>query len=164
MGAQTMARRRRRTAREQRKKRRKTGSHHKWLTVLAIVVLILLLSPFVIRYQLLNWLQGDSFREQLSETITNQAQAQEVSIPENLCINDERVSLPSVTLKRNDMLQQATCSRIVADINKDKLFDRELYIRKLTMEEGLLRLNTAAIGEGRRVWPAGASGSAKVPA
>lgn len=141
-----MARRRRRTAQEQRKKRRNTGSRRKWLTVLALVALFLLLSPFVIRYQLLNWLQGSAFREQLSETITNKAQAQEVSIPENLRIDDERVSLPAVTLRRNDIVQMATGSRIVADIEKNKLYDRELYIRKLTMEEGLLRLDTAAIG------------------
>lgn len=141
-----MARRRRRTAQEQKKKRCNTGSRYKWLTVLALVVLFLLLSPFVIRYQLLNWLQGSAFREQLSETITNKAQAQEVSIPENLRIDDERVSLPLVTLRRKDILQMATASRIVADIEKDKLYDRELSIRKLTMEEGLLRLDTAAIG------------------
>ena len=146
MCVQIMARRRRRTAQEQRKKRRKNGSRSKWLTVLALVVLFLLLSPFVIRYQLLNWLQGSGFREQLSATITNKAQAQEVDIPENLSIDDERVSLPAVTLKRNDMLQQAAASRVVAEIDKDKLFDRELYIRKLTMEEGLLRLDTASIG------------------
>lgn len=141
-----MARRRRRTAQEQRRKRRHTGSRRKWLTVLALVVLFLLLSPFVIRYQLLNWLQGSAFREQLSETIANKAQAQEVSIPENLRIDDERVSLPAVTLRRNDIVQLATGSRIVADIEKNKLYDRELSIRKLTMEEGLLRLDTAAIG------------------
>ena len=114
MCVQIMARRRRRTAQDQRKKRRKTGSRSKWLTVLALVVLFLLLSPFVIRYQLLNWLQGSGFREQLSATITNKAQAQEVSIPENLSMDDERVSLPTVTLRRNDMLQQAAASRVVA--------------------------------------------------
>lgn len=141
-----MARRRRRTSQEQRRKRRHTDSRRKWLTVLALVVLFVLLSPFVIRYQLLNWLQGSAFREQLSDTIANKAQAQEVSIPENLRIDDERVSLPSVTLRRNDIVQLATGSRIVADIEKNKLYDRELSIRKLTMEEGLLRLDTTAIG------------------
>lgn len=141
-----MSRRRRKTTQEQRKKRHKNGSRHKWLTALALVVLFLLSSPFIIRYQLLNWLQGSGFREQLSETIANKAQAQEVSIPENLRIDDERVSLPAVSLKRNDMLQHAAASRVVADIDKDKLFERELYIRKLTMEEGQLRLDTAALG------------------
>lgn len=142
-----MARRRRRNTTTSRRRRHSTGTiGRKWLTGLAIVLIVLILTPIIGSYQLLNWLQGEGFRARLSEKLTNLAQADEVNIPTPLRIDDEKVSLPALELKRCDALQQATATRIVADIDRNRLLSRELLINKLTMEEATLRLNSSADG------------------
>ncbi len=113
-----------------------------WLLILLLIVILL---PIIGSYHLLSWLQGDTFRERLSDTLANKAQASEVAIPENLHINDERLSLPAATLRRADILQQVTARRIVADITRGRLFHRELLINKLTVEDASVRLDTSAL-------------------
>lgn len=143
----TMARRRRRKSTSARRHKSTTGNAgRKWLTGLAIALIILILTPIIGSYQLLNWLQGEGFRARLSEKLANRAQADEVNIPHPLHIDDGRVSLPAIELRRCDMLQQATAERIVADIDRDRLISRELLIKKLTMEEATLRLDSDADG------------------
>lgn len=143
----TMARRRRRnTPGTHRRKRVAGNTRRKWLTALAIVLAIVVLTPFIGSYQLLNWLQGEGFRDRLSEILTNRAQADEVNIAEPLRIDDGKVSLAAIELRRCDMLQHAGATRIVADIDCNRLFSRELLINKLTMEEATLRLNSSADG------------------
>ncbi len=97
-------------------------------------------------FQLLNWLQGDAFRRQLEQTIADKAQASEVHIPGNLNIDDELLSLPGLDLRRVDALQHAELKRIAATIDRSKLYSRILCIRKLSVEEATLQLDTAALG------------------
>ncbi|MBR5895476.1 MAG: hypothetical protein IKZ13_08035 [Akkermansia sp.] len=109
------------------------------LAFAAALVLVLIIGG----YRLLSWLQSDSFRQQLAGIICNKAQAAEVSLTENLQINDDRVSLPGIGLKRADILQLAAAERVVATINRGDLLSRRLNISKLTMETATLRLDSA---------------------
>ena len=96
-------------------------------------------------FQLLNWLQGDSFRKLLAENLADKAQAAEVQIPSNLSIDDELLSLPELSLRRVDALQHAEARRIAATIDRRQLYSRNLCIRKLSVEEITLRLDSAAL-------------------
>ncbi|MBR3925598.1 MAG: hypothetical protein IKJ58_02420 [Akkermansia sp.] len=140
-----MARRKRKKTEKSPRKRRRRSLWRKLLPWLLILLLIAILLPIIGSYHLLSWLQGDSFRERLTDTLANKAQAAEVAIPENLQINNERLSLPAATLRRADILQQVTARRIVADITRGRLFHRELLINKLTVEDASVRLDTAAL-------------------
>lgn len=114
-----------------------------WLLAVVAAVTLLCIIGF---YQILNWLQGDSFRKQLEGILANQAQASRVDIPRNLSIDDELISLPAVSLQRKDALQNVSVSRIMATIDRRQLYSRRLIIRKLTLEDASLELNAAAMG------------------
>ncbi len=145
--AVNMARRKRKKTEKSPRRQRQRSLWRRLLPWFLVLLLIVILLPIIGSYHLLSWLQGDTFRERLSDTLANKAQAAEVAIPENLHINDERLSLPAATLRRADVLQQVTARRIVADITRGRLFHRELLINKLTVEDASVRLNTAALDE-----------------
>ncbi len=144
----TMARRKRNrnTASSHKRNHNSAGSGRKWITRLVIALIVLILTPIIGGYQLINWLQGEGFRDKLCKTLANKAQADEVSIPTPLHIEDERVSIQSFNLRRCDIVQQVNAERIPADIDRGRLLDRVLHINKLTMEEASLRLDNSANG------------------
>lgn len=118
----------------------------KILTWTLAVIAALTLLCIIGFYQVLNWLQGDSFRKQMEDILTNHAQAAKVSIPHNLSIDDERISLPAVTVQRIDAFRNISASRIMATIDRGQLYSRRLIVRKLTLEEASLQLDAAGIG------------------
>ncbi|MBQ2379943.1 MAG: hypothetical protein II295_06070 [Akkermansia sp.] len=109
------------------------------LWVLAIIALLTLLL-IIGFYQLLSWLQGDSFRKQLESTLGNKAQATELSIPHNLGLEGDVISLPAFRLSRNDALNLVSADTIKATIDRRQLYSRHLLVKKLTVEDATLRI------------------------
>lgn len=109
------------------------------LWALAVVALFTL-TAIIGFYQLLSWLQGDSFRKQLESAVANQAQAAELNIPSNLSIDGEVVSLPAFKLGRADILHRLSADNIKATLDRRKLFSRHLCVKKLTVEDATLQL------------------------
>lgn len=142
-----MSRRRQRRAIRNRGRGKGTTSRRKWLlTWVPVTAAILLVLPFICYYQLMNWLQGSDFREKLEFIIRNKAQAAQVNIPENLSIDDDTITLPTISLSRVDLLRSFTAERVAATIDRHKLLQRELDISKLTMEEPTIVLDWKALG------------------
>lgn len=142
-GVSDMARRRRGTL-FQKKGLLSAGSKtRKALTWLLCSAVVIILVAVIVFFQLLGWVQGDEFRKQLADDLCNKAQAESVRIPENLQLDGNLLSLPSFSLTRADMLQQASARRLTAAIDRGELLDRRLHITKMNLEEVSVRLDTS---------------------
>ena len=108
------------------------------LWVLAIIALLTLVI-IIGFYQLLSWLQGDSFRKQLESTLSNKTQATELSIPHNLGLDGDVISLPAFRLSRNDAINFVSADTIKATVDRRQLYSRHLCVKKLTIEDATLR-------------------------
>lgn len=136
--------------------RRKRDSFHKktrWfgkgsksrriLLICVLSVIVITLSGIVGYYRLLSWLQGDSFRETLAGIICNRAQAEQVDVPFRLAINGNRIALPAVHITRKGSIRSIGAKRISSEVDREALLDRQLVLKKLTIEELSLLFDTA---------------------
>lgn len=114
----------------------------KALAWLLFTLLALALAAMAGAFQLLSWVQGDGFRQKLADSLRNKAQAESINIPANLQLEGNQLTLPSIGIKRADVLQQAMARRLTAAVNRGELLDRKLHITKMNMEEVSLHLDT----------------------
>ncbi len=93
-------------------------------------------------FQLLSYLQGESFRDTLEKVLANKARAESVNISGTLNIDSNRLSLRGISIRRPGMLKELTARGVHAEIRRSALWDRELHLTRLSAEEGTLVLNT----------------------
>lgn len=105
-------------------------------------VVLVTLALVVGYYQLLSYLQGDSFRQTMTETLQAATGARQVEIAGNLNINGNRVSDEGIAISGMRQVEQARATGISAEVNRAALFGRKLHLYKLTMEEATLAINT----------------------
>ena len=92
-------------------------------------------------FQLLNWLQGDSFRAIMAEKMTLKTRS-DVTIPENLRIDGPRITLPQIGVTHTGIVKKATAKSITAEVERGELLERCLHITKLVVEDLHLTLDT----------------------
>ena len=117
-----------------------------WRKVILITLgsLALLLTVGIIAwYQLLAYLQGDTFRRNMCLHLQQATGAAQVEMADNLRINGDKVAESELRFINMGTVESAGAERILAQIERGKLLDRKLHIRKLTMEEGWITLRTA---------------------
>ncbi len=139
-----MARRRRDSYRKGRKQQGKARRFLVW--ILAAAVLLLLLGMLGYQ-QLLAYLQGEDFRHKLEEKACNKAQAECVVLEDNLLISGNRLSLAGVRAERRGLFSRLEASNISAEVDRGALFDRELRLTKLSIDEATLTLNADRLHE-----------------
>lgn len=105
------------------------------LIATAALFLLLIILCVIGYYQLLAYLQGDSFRQKISSTATTTLQADKVDILSNLSIDGDRVSCAGIELARVRNVEQARVGRISAEVNRAALLSRRLHLHKLSLEE-----------------------------
>lgn len=105
----------------------------------AVLLTLVLVAGY---YQLLSYLQGDTFRQTVADTLRSTTGARQVEILSNLNINGNRVSDEGISLTGMNQVEQARASGISAEINRAALLSRKLHLYKLTMEEATLAINT----------------------
>ena len=115
--------------------------HRIIIFTLAGVVLITI-ALVVGYYQLLSYLQGDTFRQTVTDTLRSVSEAQQVEVASNFRINGNRISNESITISGMGQVEQAKATGISAEVNRAALFGSKLHILKLTMEEATLVVNT----------------------
>lgn len=125
----------------------KGSKSRKALFVCVLLFVGLFLSGVLGYYHLLNWLQGEGFRETLAGVIRNHAQAEQVDVPSPLSIDGNRVAIPSVHLTRKGVLGSVSAKRISSEIDREALLNRQLVFNKLTIEELVLMLDTSRAKE-----------------
>ena len=107
------------------------------LTFVACIILV------IVGYsQLMSYLQGNDFRQLMASHIKAASGASEVNIASNFNINGSRVSTEGVEVVGLRNISNASASRISLELNRNALLSRKLHVRKLSMEEASLALNS----------------------
>ena len=105
-------------------------------------IVIITIALIVGYYQLLSYLQGDTFRQTVADTLRSVSGARQVEVSGNLLINGNRVSNEGITISGMRQVEQAKATGISAEVNRAALFSSRLHLYKLTMEEATLAINT----------------------
>ena len=118
------------------------------IVVVSAIVLISFILLLVAGYaQLMAYLQGSDFRQKMADTMRGTSGAASLNISSNLNINGNRISTEGVNLTRLKNVSEARASRINLELNRAALLSRRLHIRKLSIEEAALTLQTGASSE-----------------
>lgn len=112
--------------------------------IAAAVIAVLALLLVVGYYQLLAYLQSDSFRQSMSDTARSSLKAGQVELLSNLRINGSRVSTDGINLAHLRQIEMARVTGINAELNRAALLTRRVHLRKLTMEDASLIINTGS--------------------
>lgn len=91
-------------------------------------------------YQLLAYLQGDTFRRKVCRDLQVATQAESVHMRDNLKIDGDTVAQSELHFNGPGNIESIGAERIRAHIERGELLNRKLHIRKLTMEEGNVTL------------------------
>ncbi len=112
--------------------------------IAAGVIAILLILLVVGYYQLLAYLQGDSFRQSVNDKARTSLKAGQLELLSNLRINGSRIATDGFKLAHLGKVEMAQGTGINAEINRAALLARRIHLRKLAMEDATLILNTGA--------------------
>lgn len=112
-----------------------------WLCAVAAGVLVL---GIVSWFQLLAYLQGESFRAALAEHLRHGCGAQELSLLSNLRIDGDRVEQEGLSLQGAGALSSVRVGHISLDVNRAALLNRRVHIRKISVDDGEVVLESAA--------------------
>ena len=113
------------------------------IIIFALAGVVLIAIALVVGYyQLLSYLQGDTFRQTVADTLRSVSGARQVEVAGNFHINGNRISNEGITISGMRQVEQARATGISAEVNRTALFSRKLHLYKLTMEEATLAINT----------------------
>lgn len=102
---------------------------------LAVAVGCVLVALVVAYISLLSWLQGDGFRSKISTYMQKTVHAQEVSIPENLLVDGNMLTLPQFTLRKAKYFDELSVSKLHVGLNRGALLRRILRMDQFSAEE-----------------------------
>lgn len=113
------------------------------IIIFALAGVVLITIALVVGYyQLLSYLQGDTFRQTVADTLRSASGARQVEVAGNFHIDGNRISNEGITISGMRQVEQARATGISAEVNRAALFSRKLHLYKLTMEEATLAINT----------------------
>lgn len=113
--------------------------------VVSAITLVSLIVLLVVGYsQLMSYLQGDSFRQKMADTLRSSTGAASVELASNLSINGNRVTTEGISVSNLKSIREARASRISAELDRGALFSRKLHIHKLSVEEAVASFVTGA--------------------
>lgn len=101
-------------------------------------------------FWLMGWLQGDGFREQLQERLSNKTKT-DFSIPVPLRIQGGNVKLHSIEIDGTDFLKEAEVKEISTVIERSELLNRLLYAPVVTIKEMNVRMDS--LKEPAKIYP-----------
>ncbi len=109
-----------------------------WVLIGASALVVVLIAAY---YQLLAHLQSPDFCHSLSEHAQNALKAEQVTLRDTLQIDGSRITLGEASAVKSGAIEKATARGISMEIDRGALWDRCLSLRKLTIEEGEIRLS-----------------------
>ena len=110
-----------------------------WSGIGGVAVILLLIVAW---YQVLAYLQSGSFRHVLEQHMETATGAQDVNIRENIHIDGERISEEEIRIQGLPYVEEANIARLIMEIDRGAILDRQLHIKKLLMEEASLSFFT----------------------
>lgn len=103
-----------------------------------------LLLSIVAWYQLLAYLQSESFRATLSEQLRQSLRAQGVELQSPLRIDGDRVEEEGIRLSGAGALTAARAGHISLDLDRSALLNRTVHIRKISVDDGEVLFESAS--------------------
>lgn len=110
----------------------------------ASIVLGLILILVVGYYQLLAYLQSDSFRQRVSDTARSSLNAGQVELLSCLRIQGSRLFTDGINVAHLGQVEMARATGINAEINRAALLTRRLHFHKMSMEDASIVINTGS--------------------
>ncbi len=101
-------------------------------------------------YQLLAYMQGESFQHTLEARLCEQFRAQRVELNSTLAIDGERVNEEGLFVQNAGDLRSAKAGRVSMEIDRSALLSRRLNIRKISVEEAELLFEQKEIRKGKK--------------
>lgn len=104
-----------------------------WAGAALGALLLLLLTGYI---YLLTWLQGTGGRNYLEQHLRRLSSAAEVSIPENLSVDGNHITLPACTLRgAAHGLQELSIRKLHLELDRPALLRRKLHLHHFSVEE-----------------------------
>lgn len=104
-----------------------------------VSIIILLIAGYS---QLMSYLQGNNFRQRVANYMKVATGASSVNIASDFTINGNRISTEGIEVSGVQTITKAEASRISLELNRAALLSRCLHVRKLSVEEAALSLNS----------------------
>lgn len=146
-----MARRKRKERTLRRRGNKNVSCTKRKLMLWGIGSVVGLVAILVVGYfWLMGWLQGDGFREQLQERLSNKTKT-DFSIPVPLRIQGGNVKLHSIEIDGTDFLKEAEVKEISTVIERSELLNRLLYAPVVTIKEMNVRMDS--LKEPAKIYP-----------
>ncbi len=123
------------------KRDKKSNGKRKFLIIAACCFGVLPALIPICYFWLLSWLQGDSFRSKLEETLSNKLKA-DITLPAPLQLDGDTVKLASVEWSSKDFLKKAEIKGINTRINRGELWDKCLHATQITVKEISAEMDT----------------------
>ena len=92
----------------------------------------------------MSWLQGEGCRAKLAELLQQLTQAQQVSVPENLEVNGNKITVPQFTAHRAKVFEELDVHKLHVSIDRKALLSRILCMNQFSAEELRLVFQTGA--------------------
>ena len=103
-----------------------------WSGALLGAIIVLLIATY---FYLLSWLQSDSCRTFLAGMLADKTAARQVSIPENLSVSGNLVTLPSCTAQDSPFFEEISVRKMHVEIERSALLSRTLRLGNFSAEE-----------------------------
>lgn len=146
-----MARRKRKERTLRRRGNKNVSCTKRKLMLWGIGSVVGLVAILVVGYfWLMGWLQGDGFREQLQERLSNKTKT-DFSIPVPLRLQGGNVKLHSIEIDGTDFLKEAEVKEISTVIERSELLNRLLYAPVVTIKEMNVRMDS--LKEPAKIYP-----------
>lgn len=112
-----------------------TGVAHRlpliFISIMSVVGLLMIIAYFFF----VSWLQGESCRAKLEDLLQQATHAQQVSIPENLEVSGNKITVPQFTALRAGAFKELSIHRLHVSIDRKALLSRILRMNQLSAEE-----------------------------
>lgn len=104
----------------------------KWAGIVVGVLLLVCVGALL---YLTSWLQSDGCRRYLERVLGKAAQAQSVSIPDNLRVSGSQITLPGCTFYRMGPVRELSVRMLHLDVDRPAVLKRILRLRRSSAEE-----------------------------
>lgn len=101
-----------------------------WAGAAVITILLLLIIGY---YSLMAWLQSESFRETVEESLSDKTESN-ISITDPLQISDSTVSLNEITIRNKSLIKDARLGTVKAEFVFDELWDRCFHATNVSVK------------------------------
>ena len=112
-----------------------SGTARLLLTIFSLILVGLILLVVVAYLFFMSWLQGDGCRTKLADFLQQATHAQQVSVPDNLEVNGNQLTVPQFTLLHANHFEELSVHKLHMSVDRKALWNRILRMNQFSAEE-----------------------------